>query len=425
MRPDGRVVNAPIGNVAMVTCDGWRRSPAVATFPAAMLTLLLNADCYAPEYRGRQHLLLGGGRVLWMGDEAPALDAHLGVREHDLGGRRVIPGLIDGHVHLTGGGGEAGYETRVPPVPLTRFTTAGITSVVGVLGTDDVTRTPAALVATARGLEAEGLSAWCHTGGYHYPPVTVTGSVRGDIVSLDRVIGVGEIALSDHRSSQLTLEELLKLAAEAHVGGLMTGKAGIVHLHLGDGARSTGLIEEALRTAEIPARVFNPTHVNRRRALFEDACALVDRGVTIDVTAFPVAAGEDAWSAAEAVERYLAAGLPPERITVSSDGGGCLPVFDAEGRVREMDVGRPGALLEALGELLARGHGLERALPPFTSNVARLLRLPRKGRLAAGMDADLVVLDEAGRPADVMAGGRWHVTDRTAVVRGTFEGAEA
>jgi len=183
--------------------------------------------------------------------------------------------------------------------------------------------------------------------------------------------------------------------------------------------------EEALRTAEIPARVFNPTHVNRRRALFEEACALVGRGVTIDVTAFPVTDGEDAWSAPEAVERYLAAGLPPERITVSSDGGGCLPVFDAEGRVREMDVGRPGALLEALGELLARGHGLERALPPFTSNVARLLRLPRKGRLAAGMDADLVVLDEAGRPTDVMAGGRWPVTDRTAVVRGTFEGAEA
>src|SRR5690606_29708930 len=300
---------------------------------------------------------------------------------------RVIPGLIDGHVHLTGGGGEAGYETRVPPVPLTRFTTGGITTVVGVLGTDDVTRTPAALVATARGLEAEGLSAWCHTGGYHYPPVTVTGSVRGDIVNLDRVIGVGEIALSDHRSSQLTLEELLKLAAEAHVGGLMTGKAGIVHLHLGDGARGTGLIEEALQTAEIPARVFNPTHVNRRRALFEAACALVGRGVTIDVTAFPVADGEDAWSAAEAVERYFAAGLPPERITVSSDGGGCLPVFDAEGRVREMDVGRPGALGEALGELLARGHSLEQALPPFTSNVARLLRLPRKGRLAAGMDA--------------------------------------
>ena len=405
--------------------SGWSHPPAVATFPAAMLTLLINADLHAPEALGRRHLLLGGGRILWIGGDRPMLDGSLGVVVRDLQGRRVIPGLIDGHVHLTGGGGEAGYETRVPPVPLTRFTTAGITSVVGVLGTDDVTRTPGSLVATARGLEAEGLSAWCHTGGYHYPPVTVTGSVRGDIVHLDRVIGVGEIAISDHRSSQLTLEELVKLAGEAHVGGMMTGKAGIVHLHVGDGPRGLALIGQALGTAEIPARVYNPTHVNRRRALFTEACAIVDRGLTIDVTAFPVADGEDAWSAAEAVDRYLAAGLPPERITVSSDGGGCLPVFDAEGRVSAMDVGRPGALADTLRELVARGRPLAAALPPFTSNVARLLRLPGKGRLDVGADADLVVLDARGGVTDVMARGRWQVVDGTPVARGTFEGAEA
>lgn len=389
-----------------------------------MLTLLLNADLHAPDARGRQHLLVGGERILWIGPGRPALDPALGVTERDLAGQRVIPGLIDGHVHLTGGGGEAGYETRVPPVPLSRFTTAGITTVVGVLGTDDVTRTPGGLVATARGLDAEGLSAWCHTGGYHYPPVTVTGSVRGDIVHLDRVIGVGEIALSDHRSSQLTLEELVKLAGEAHVGGLMTGKAGIVHLHLGDGARGLALVREALATAEIPARVYNPTHVNRRRALFDEACALTAAGVTIDVTAFPVGPDEDAWAADEAVARYLEAGFPPERITVSSDGGGCLPTFDAEGRVASMYVGRPGAMADTLRALLGRGLPLARALPPFTSNVARLLRLGRKGTLAPGMDADLAVLDGAGRVTDVMARGRWQVVQGAPVVRGTFEGAE-
>lgn len=390
-----------------------------------MLTLLLNADLYAPESRGPQHLLIGGERVLWIGPRPPALDPALGVTVRDLQGRRVIPGLIDAHVHLTGGGGEAGYETRVPPVPLTRFTQAGITTAIGVLGTDDVVRTPATLVAAARGLTAEGISAWCHTGGYHYPPATVTGSVRGDLVHLDRVIGVGEIAISDHRSSQLLLEELLKLAGEAHVGGLMTGKAGIVHLHVGDGPRGLELVEQALATAEIPARVYNPTHVNRRRALFEQACALAPRGVTIDVTAFPVAEGEDAWSAAQAVERYLAAGLPPERITVSSDGGGCLPAFDGDGRVVAMDVGRPGALVETLQALVRRGHPLARVLPPFTSNVADLLRLDAKGRLREGADADLVVLDAAGAVTDVMARGRWHVVDRGSVVRGTFEGALA
>jgi beta-aspartyl-dipeptidase (metallo-type) len=390
-----------------------------------MLHLLRNAELYAPELRGRQHLLIGGGTILWIGAEPPALDASLDVAEIDLEGRRVIPGLIDGHAHLTGGGGEAGYQTRVPPVHLSRYTLAGVTTVIGVLGTDDVTRDTAGLVATARGLEAEGLSAWCHTGGYHYPPVTLTGSVRGDIVHIDRIIGVGEVALSDHRSSQLTLDELLKLAGEAHVGGLMTGKAGIVHLHMGDGERGLELVRSALATAELPARVFNPTHVNRRRGLFDEAMALAERGATVDVTAFPVADGDDAWSAADALARWYDAGLPAHRITVSSDAGGCLPVFDQEGRVHSMDVGVPGALATTLAELVAGGRPLEQVLPPFTSNVADLLRLPAKGRLHPGADADLVVLDERGGVRDVMARGRWHLRDRTALVRGTFEGALA
>ena len=87
------------------------------------------------------------------------------------------------------------------------------------------------------GLREEGLSAWCYTGGYHVPATTLTGSVRSDIVNLEPVIGVGEVAISDHRSSQPSVEEILRLASEAHVAGLMTGKAGIVHFHLGDGRR--------------------------------------------------------------------------------------------------------------------------------------------------------------------------------------------
>jgi beta-aspartyl-dipeptidase (metallo-type) len=110
---------------------------------------------------------------------------------------------------------------------------------------------------------------------------------------------------------------------------------------------------------------------------------------------------------------------------VSSDAGGCLPVFDDEGRVAHMDVGQPDALLETIAELVGRGRPLEEVLPPFTSTVADLLRLPAKGRLHPGADADLVVLDERGAVHDVMARGRWHLRDRTTVVRGTFEGALA
>ena len=384
-----------------------------------MLTLLLNAELYDPEPCGRMHLLVAGERVAWLGREVPRIGVP--AEERDLAGRRVIPGLVDCHVHLTGGGGEAGPETRVPPVALSRMTTGGVTTAVGVLGTDDAIRSPSELVAVARGLNAEGLTAHCLTGGYHLPPATVTGSVRRDLLLIDLILGVGEVAISDHRSSQPTLDELLRVAADAHVGGLMSGKAGVLHLHVGDGERGLQPVRDALDRSELPAAVFNPTHVNRRRALFEEAMALAERGCTVDITAFPVGEDDDGWSAVEAVTRYLAAGLPPDRVTVSSDGGGCLPRFDGDGRVTRMDVGSPAAPFEALRSLLACGLPLERALPAFTANPARLLRLPRKGRLGAGADADLVVLDESGGIASVMARGRWHVEEGRAVVRGTFE----
>jgi beta-aspartyl-dipeptidase (metallo-type) len=386
-----------------------------------MIQLLLNADLHAPEPLGVRHVLVAAGRVVWIGADRVTLPAALEADAVDLEGARLVPGFIDCHAHLTGGGGEAGPHTRVPPVPLSRFTSGGTTTVVGVLGTDDVVRTPAELVTAARALEEEGLTAFTLTGGYHLPPATVTGSVRGDIVLIDRIIGIGEVALSDHRSSQPTLDELLRIAADAHVAGMMTGKAGIVHLHLGDGPRGLELVRQALETSELPPSVFHPTHVNRKRALFEEACALARRGTVIDITAFPVGPGEDAWPADEALVRYLDAKLPPGNVTVSSDAGGCLPVFDAEGRVSSMDVGRPAALGAALRTLLQRGEPLARVLPAFTSNVARLLQLPLKGRIAPGADADLVVLDASGDIRDVMVRGQWHVRNGRAVRRGTFE----
>jgi beta-aspartyl-dipeptidase (metallo-type) len=388
------------------------------------MELLRNADLYDPEPRGRTHLLVGGERVLWLGRDLPVLPSSLGVIERDLEGRRVIPGLIDIHVHLTGGGGEAGMHTRVPPLQLSRLTTGGVTTVVGLLGTDDTVRSPAEVLASARGLIAEGLSAYCYTGGYHVPPITITGSVRGDIVNIDLVLGVGELAISDHRSSQPTLDELLRIAGDAHVAGLMTGKAGIVHLHVGSGRRGLDLVRQALRESELPPSMFNPTHVNRRRGLFDEALELARQGSVIDITAFPVDEGEDAWSAPAALTRYLEAGLPPGGVTISSDGGGCLPVFDADGRVTAMDIGRPTAMAEALKELLSCGQPLERILPAFTTNPARLLLLPHKGHLSTGVDADLVVLEEDGGVRDVMARGRWHVEGGRSVVRGMLERVE-
>ncbi len=385
-----------------------------------MLHLLANAKVFAPEDLGLRHLLVGNGRVLAIVNDPDDVSAP-GLLVTNLQGKRLLPGFIDGHAHITGGGGESGFSSRVPPVPLSRFTGAGVTSVVGVLGTDDTTRDTRSIVAQARALREEGMSAWCHTGGYHVPPVTLTGSVRDDIVFIDPIIGVGEVAVSDHRSSQPTLDEILRIASDAHVAGLITGKAGVLHLHLGDGERGLQMVRDALDQSELPARVFNPTHVNRKKALFEEAIAVANRGCVIDITAFPIEEGDDAWAADVALLRYLDSDAPAGNVTISSDGGGCLPEFNEQGEMTKMDVGSPLSLGETLRRLLERGVDLATVLPAFTSNVARLLRLQDKGSIGVGYAADFVVLDDAHQISDVMLGGVWHVRKGEQMVFGRFE----
>ncbi|MFO7564448.1 MAG: beta-aspartyl-peptidase [Enhygromyxa sp.] len=394
-----------------------------------MLILLRNAELFAPAPLGRRDLLLAGGRVAAISEPATALEAlpsSLGVEVHDCAGKPVIPGLIDAHVHVTGGGGEGGFTSRVPPLSLSEISSAGVTSVVGVLGTDGTTRTMRELVARTNALREEGISAWCWTGSYELPIQTLTGSVRDDIVFVDPILGVGELAISDHRSSQPSYDEFLRVASDVHVAGMLGGKAGVLHLHLGDGERKLELVRRALRESELPARVFHPTHVNRNPELFADAQALVaeyeERAPSVDLTAFPADDLGDGLSAADAIAAWKRAGLPLAQLTCSSDGGGCMPHFDAQGELAHYGVGQSSTLLETIRAAIHE-HALTLAelLPLFSSNVAKLLRLRGKGELAPGADADLLILDEALAIDAVIARGRWLVRGGEVVARGPFE----
>jgi beta-aspartyl-dipeptidase (metallo-type) len=386
-----------------------------------MLHRIKNVNLFTPEPQGLCHLLIAAGTIVEISNQPISIDEKLLSSDHDFEGLRAIPGIIDSHAHITGGGGEAGFKTKVPPVHLSDYTSAGVTSVIGLLGTDDTTRSTSSLVAQVYALREEGLSAWCYTGGYHIPLTTLTGSVRSDIVHIDPIIGVGELAISDHRSSQPTLNEIARIASETHVAGLMTGKAGIVHFHLGDGSRKLDLIEKLINTTEIPPRVLNPTHCNRNIPLFEQACELTKLGCSIDLTAFPETDSNQEYSAAQGFEKYHEGGYDLTKLTISSDGGGCLPAFDSQGCLTHLDYGKCSLLSDTLKNLLDKGFSESEVLPVMTRNCADLLRLTKKGQLLKGNDADLVILDEKNQIHYVMALGHWHIKDKQTILHGSFE----
>ena len=385
-----------------------------------MFIILRQADVYAPEHLGLRDILIAGGKILAIDSELPKIHESITHEDIDLNGQRLIPGFVDCHVHITGGGGEDGFASRVPPLALSKLIQAGVTSCIGVLGTDGSTRTMRELVATTLGLREQGLSAWCYTGSYQYPPITLTGSVRDDIVYVDPIVGVGEFAISDHRSSQPTLDEFLRVVSDGYVAGMIADKSGHTHLHLGDGRRGLDLVRRALDESELPARIFHPTHINRQKTLFAEAQELSKRGVPMDVTAFP--ADEDSYSACESISRWIADGFDINLLSCSSDGAGCLPVFDEHGRLTHMDIGQPVTLIETLGELLDEGLPLDNVLPVFTSNPARIADLRHKGRIEVGFDADLLVLSPASTITSVLAKGEWMMRQEILTRRGHFEG---
>ena len=386
-----------------------------------MLHLLTNINVFAPKKIGLCSVLVAAGKIIAISKQAIDIDKNLLSSCEDFKGKRLVPGLIDAHAHITGGGGEAGFKTKVPALNLSQYTKAGVTSVIGLLGTDDTTRNTSSIIAQVYALREEGISAWCYTGGYHIPLTTLTGSVRKDMVHIEPIIGVGELALSDHRSSQPTFAEIARIAGDVHVAGLMTGKAGIVHFHMGDGKRGLDLIEKILDETEIPPRILNPTHCNRNIPLFEQACELTKRGINIDITAFPATDSEDEYSAAQAFKLYKKSGLDSSKLTISSDGGGCLPHFNEQGELLHLDYGRCTLLSDTIKELLDEGYDLEEVIKPFTSNVAQLLKLHNKGNIVVGKDADFIILDEDNKIEAVMALGQWHQKNYETIRFGGFE----
>lgn len=389
-----------------------------------MFKILKGGRVFSPDEQGVRDVLIAGRAVAQIAESIEPAVGYGPIEVVDVRGKYVVPGFIDQHVHLIGGGGEGGFATRTPEVMLSNVIQAGSTTVVGCLGTDGVTRSMTALLAKARGLELEGLTTYIYTGSYQVPPNTVTGSIRSDIVIVDKILGCGEIAVSDHRSAQPTKNEITRLAAEARVGGMLSGKAGVLHLHMGDGARKLSMLFAILDEAEIPVTQFTPTHINRNPELLTDGIRFAKLGGYIDMTSgIGGHPGSLALRASRAIKHCLDNGVAIDRITMSSDGNGSMPFFNERGETTGLTVSRLDSLHHEFCSLVeAEGVTLAEALRVVTVNPAKSLKLyPQKGTLQAGSDADILVLDAKLGIDSVFAKGRCMMADGQAMVKGTFE----
>ncbi|WP_127025935.1 beta-aspartyl-peptidase [Rheinheimera mangrovi] len=387
-----------------------------------MITRIVNGICYSPEPLGQTNLLVAGRQIAALGEQAE-LEGSI-VQTVDASDCYVVPGLVDSLAHIIGGGGEGGFRSRTSELKVTDAIEAGVTTLVGVLGTDAVTRTLTNLLAKAHALDEEGLTCYCHTGSYQVPAYTLMGDLLQDLVLIDKFIGVGEVAIADHRSSQPTVQELARLASQARVGGMLSGKAGIVSVHVGPSPEGIAQLLQVASSTDIPITQFYPTHMNRNQALLQMGFDYVAQGGYIDLTtsttAQDLAQGEI--KCADALLQAVKAGVNLQHVTFSSDANASLPVFDAQNNFVGLGEGRIASLYEEMTDAIRLGVPVQDALRVVTSNPARILKLPHKGQLQLGADADLLLIDKNTLELKaVMAKGRWLFSDgRVAVQRSSL-----
>lgn len=386
-----------------------------------MITVLRRCRLYTPDDVGIRDVVIADRRIAAVEENLPAL-GWSGVREIDCGGKALVPGFVDSHNHIQGGGGSDGSHTRGPELMLTDFTRWGITTVVGLLGADGMTRELMGLLAKARALEHEGISAYIFIGAYDLPLPTFTGSLKKDLLLIPNALGIGEVAIADRRSSQPTLEEIIRIGADACIAGRLAGRGGVVNVHVGPGKGGIQMLFDAVEQTDLPVETYLPTHCNRSSFVLDQMVRWGKAGGPVDLSTIRILPGK-IWCP-EAVQYLLNKEVPLDRISMSTDGGGVFPhMKDPSGRpiIARWET---RALHLEFKSVVEAGLDLSSAVRLVSTNPARHLRLhPRKGTISPGADADLVVLNEDLSIDKVFARGQCMVDGGEALVRGTFEQA--
>lgn len=390
-----------------------------------MLIVIKNIEVFAPKSLGKKDILIVDTKIGGIFEKCDIKSESIDIDYINGEGLYAFPGFIDCHVHVIGGGGEGGFSTRTPEISFSEFIKAGITSVVGCIGTDGVCRDMNSLVAKTRSLDEEGISAYCYTGSYEIPARTITDTPKSDIMLIDKIIGVGEIALSDHRSSQPSYDDFVNLVASARVGGLLSGKAGVVNVHIGNGSRRMDYLFKLIQETEIPPTQLLPTHINRNKDLFHMGIEYVKNEGYIDFTTSSDKnfLENDELTASKALGKAYEAGVNIEHITFSSDGNGSMPLFNEKGEFIGLGIGSVQSLYdEVRNAILNENVPIEEALKVITSNVSNILKLNNKGSIEEGKDADIVLVNKQHlNIKTVFAKGKLLMKDEDILKYGTFE----
>jgi len=389
--------------------------------------LMKRGEIYSPEYDGIKDILIANDKIFLIErniTESAVNSLGKNIKIIDASKCIIIPGFIDQHVHINGAGGEGGPQYRTPPIQLSELVTAGITSVIGLLGTDGFARSLKALLMKAKGLENEGVSTWIYTGAYQYPSPTITGDILSDIMLIEKVIGV-KIALSDHRSSHLTIDELKKVTSKARVGGMLAGKVGIVHIHMGSEKIGLNPLFEIIKNTEIPIEQFAPTHLNRNEDLFKSAIEFGKMGGYIDLTAGAPSENElnGRLKPSKSIKKLVRNGVSIERITMSTDGNGSMPKFNEKKEIIGMAVASVSSLYKEFVDLIKKEKvSVQDAVRVSSTNIAKHLKLEQKGEIKEGKDADIIVLNKNSlQIKHVIAKGKIMMKNERIMKFGTFE----
>ena len=380
-----------------------------------MLTLIKNIHLHTPEDKGLQQLLISGEKVIAIGEELHISGMKLNVV--DAQGLHAMPGLIDQHVHIIGGGGQTGYFSLAPEVPLSRLIATGTTTVVGLLGTDGFVKTLPQLYAKTKALCQDGISAYMLTGYYGLPTPTITSSIAEDLIYLDRCIGC-KIAMSDDRSSHPTKQELLRIIQQVRLGGFTSAKGGIMHVHLGALPTGIDLLLEIAREYPSLISYISPTHMGRTHELFLQAIDFARLGGMIDISTGGTKYCEPYLSVLEGLE----AGIDIHQMTFSSDG-------NAGVRRRNAETGEDTYLVAPLHKNLEQVICLIReadlspadAFSLITTNPARNMHLTGKGCIVEGGDADITLFDDQWKLQGVWARGVEMMREGVVLKKGNFE----